>query len=651
MSSLSINRITIHKSNHANIKKQSGVATIIFVLLVGFALIATSAGIVYAMRGNIVKQVSVNAVTHAQTGVWTGAEAFRLFLCQLDGDEIETLSSNLDIEMDASYGSLSARNISVTDLTGGEYQISADIVNIHAAARSSATLNVVYAASVGSIPTAHNDGNSIDFDDDLNVAGGIEFYAPAGEVGLNVNGNVTLSGLNITPLDFINSIGKVSLDSDITVHHIHSNDDVSLKGTKVQTVKALGDFYADSAASVQQLWVNGNVDLNKVGGRFGFVDAIGYIEAEGSGSDGHGTFRSGDYVMVKDASRVELVEAVGDIDFSTWWGESVDAKSMKDIKCVSDGWSNATNLSANQSLVNCPPGSATTTATSNASNAIVPMQPLEPYVNSSRVVDVWELKSLANYIVEYDDDDSQIKITVNSVEGYDDGDELYIGDYSTTQRDYMCSQVDSGGNCLAPATPKAPICLHSSFNNSCIAYNTLSKKFTLNPNETAPGIMWFDGDLHLLGGQGMTSYLATGHITTRGAFKNSAANFAGYASVCEGDATHLEYDETIKDRYTDAYSAVYPSNLCDKTTFKYVSVLAGNFLTTKGDVHIKGLVLAANQGDKSVGDNSLGGKTIVDINRYGSETYDPTSVPNMGAANFGDSDGGPSVKILWSRYL
>jgi len=551
--------------------------------------------------------------------------------------------------MDASYGSLSANNISVTVIEAGVYHVEADIENIHAAARSSATLNVVYQVVLDKLSLAANNGNSIDFDDDLYVAGGIEFYAPAGDVGINVNGNVNLIGLNITPLDYINAIGSVTLNSDITVDHIHSNEDVNLSGTKVVSVKALGDFYADSAASVQQLWVNGEVELNKVGGRFSFIDAIGKIDSEGSGSDGHGTFRSGETVEILGAQKIDLIEAVGSVDLSSWWGEAVEVRSM--------------DLSANDSLDDCPSSTATITAESNASNSIVAMAPLEPYVNEKKAVDVWPLKSLANYVVEYDTAKSLIKVTVNNVEGFTDNSEHYIGNHSTTRRDYICSQVDGSGNCLSPATPLVPICMHSSINNNCISYDTSDQEFTLNPNETAPGIMWFDGDLHLLGGQGMTSYLATGDVTTRGAFKNSAVNFAGYASVCEGDVSHLAYDTVITDRYTDMYSAVYPKNLCDKVEFKYLpipagnigiaaggynpagdgsftggdvdlgantivqgAVLAGNFLSTRGDVEIKGLVLAANQGDKGAGDNSLGGKTVVDINTYGSTTYNPTLI-------------------------
>lgn len=677
-------------------KKQSGVATVVFVMLVGLALTATGTKVMNSVQSNQHKQVAVNSVTHAQTGVWVGAEAFRLYLAGQEASAIANLSDDLDIALDASFGSVSARNIQVETMADGLFRVSADVINTHSAARSSAALSIVYEVDPGTAspvsPPSAAPLTAVDFNDDLTLNnGGLELIgAGGGTFDIKVNGDVELGGLNVNPLGLISATGKVTIGSNVVVEDIYANDDVELNTTSVNTVRTLGDFYAGGGASVGQLWANGDVTI-QASGRFDSVHTLKNVSILTAGYLGHGYFNAGETISVDNAGPVDRLEAVGDVSLNTWSTIS-DVVSMGDISCVSQWWNNFTSLAANGGLNSCSSSGSTQ---GGASNIVTSMTPLEPYTHENTTVDVWAIQSAANYIVGFDSAQNRIKVTVNNVHGITSGSEFFVGQYNNyngvSYLDYLCETVNGSGKCMAPAEPLIPLCIGESLNNGCIQYNEVSNTFTMNPNTTAPGVMWFDGNLKLGNGFGVTTYLAAGNIETFGDFKSSSANFGGYDKTCMADATHIDKPQPVKDRYSLEFSAHYPTNLCDIANGVYLpdgtgnialaaggydpddggsysggnitlgastevtgAVLAGNVLETGGETTINGVVSTSGKGVS--GENYLAGSTTIDLS-VGSSTYNPFDMPDMsGDDTDGDTDANSTdvispTRMLWVKYL
>lgn len=697
-------------------KTQTGVATTVFIILVGLALTATGTGVINSVQSNQQKQIAVNAVTHAQTGVWVGAEAFRLYLAELDAAAINQLSGNASIGLQSSFGNVEARDITVTEPTTGVFRVSANIRNVHAAAQSAAVLNVVFEVdpatpASGGVPSVILEP-ALNFNDDLTLNGNLFLNGEdGGTFDLRVNGDVDLSNLGVNPLGTIEAIGKVTISSNVVVEHIYANDDVELNSTTVETVRTLGNFLGTGSAAVESLQANGNVVIDS-GGRFASVYSLGNVEINRGSPPGHGYINAAGTIAINQGP-VETSEAVGNISHDNYVTIGT-ATSMADIQCSNASWANFTELSANGNLVGCV---SSADALSGQSRVVTNMPELQPYTFTETEIDVWPLKSTANYIVEYDDNQGRIKVTVYDVNGIDNGSEYFLGDYvlndgtqSINFYDYLCESVDSSGDCLIPTEPLMPLCVGDTLYGGCIDYVVSTDTFKMKPNISAPGIMWFDGNLDVGGAIGMTTYLATGNISTRDSFITNASNYAGYDSTCLGTSDHLTGNENgainkpedVRARYQDEYSNYYPTNLCDIANSTYQptntgnialaaggyppdnndtyfggnivigaeskingAVLAGNVLETKGNATIFGYVSATGKGTDPADTNQFNGTTVINLST-GNMFYNPLTIPDMNAetAETRESNGGsgsgsgsnPSTddsvaRMLWVRYL
>ncbi len=675
-------------SFQARLKHQNGAASLIFVLLIGLAITASTTGLIKSIKNTQEIGVAVNAVTHAQTGLWAAAEAFRVYLASIDDLSIQDLSGDLAINMDPAYGSISANDISVTTVATGQYRISTRIVNQHLVSRSSAAIIAVY--TLGSEITPSTDPiHTVNFNHNLDINGGIEIKNNGDPVNLTVIGDVDLGGVSINPINEISATGSVTLGSKITVNSIFAEEDVVLNNTIVQTVKTLGTVIANGSATAHSIWANGDVTLN-ASGRFENINTLKNIIAK-SGGAGHGTMTAGETIKIDNSGPINSLSGVGDIEINTFT-DVTSATTMADLTCPSPWWSSTSSLSANGAINNCPSNSDSISVVPGASNTIVPMQPLTKRTFTTPSIDVWKVRNDANYFVAYDADSNDITVTVNSVESLVDGSIYKLGDYPNSGStppyyDYLCANVSSAGLCLSPAEPTLPLCFGQSLWNRCITYNHGNNTFTINPNVTAPGIMFFDGNVKLMNGHGMTTILASGDISTAGSYKQWAVNFGAYDTTCLATADHAP--GSVQARYTHSYSTHYPSNLCDKTNSEYLpietgniglaagginpdisdnpysfytggnidlgsstdvvgAVLAGNILNTGGSVTIRGLVSAGAHQENSSESNKLGGKTVIDFSD--TDDFNATGIPDMGP----EGPAGPVQKVatlLWARSL
>lgn len=672
-----------------NHKSQRGIATILVVVLVGLALTATSLGLVHSVRNTQEKRVAVHASTHAQIGAWAGVEAFRSFLGQLDSASLLALNGNLPIAFAGDYGNINA-NITNVIQNGNTVQIHADITNIHAAAAASTTVGVVYEVELASSGTCTNCielESVLDFHDDLNVTGNINFTAPAGGVTrISVDGNVNITGTTVTGVSQVYSTGSVSIDSGVSLEEIYSNDDVLLEMSAwADVVRTRGTVVTDGGAGAGTIWANKNITL---GGTKDTILANTLESISITAGFDHGEMRAKDDISISNADAVSVLKAKGNIGLTTLNVNIDQAIAEGNMNCPSLSWSKYNTISVNGLAVGCRVD--LTNITQGASHNLPVMTEVEPYTMPRFVVDVWTLKDQANYALERDTATGAGRVTVKNVNGIPDG-KHYIGLVSGNSREMICS-IATNGNCPTGATVYGSLCMGNYKNGSCLTYNSATDTWKFNGSGTAPGVIWVDGNLEMGQGWDYSTILATGNIEViKSEFRGTSVNYAGYSDVCEAGAS--QFYDWLKADYQSLFEDQYPTNLCDKTNGEYLpitlgnvalaaggynpddggtysggsihlaasnrvygAVLAGGYLTTGGDTYIHGYVTAAVSGTKGAKDNSLGSSTNIDLTQ-GSEHYNPAQVPDMtdGACPDCDGLGAPApaaagANILWSRY-
>lgn len=667
---------------------QRGAASLVFVFLVSLVVLATTSEAFKSVQKSQEVGTAINAMSHAQSATLTAAEAFRVYLESVDSSEITSLNNSFPIGMDPTYGSITVEDVSVLETDPDVFQIDTTFVNKHAAARSSAKLQVIYSLTTATpTPLGWPTSATVNFGGDLDINGGINLQNNGNAVDLVVVGDVDINGVSVNPINALRTSGSVTIGSSVTIDSIFADDDVTLANTQSTLVRTMGDFLATGNASISSVQANGDIEI-QASGRFDDISTLKNITIT-SGGGHQGYLLAGENIFAVSSGSIDSANAVGDIVMGNWF-EVKNATSMKDINCFSQYWSLTDSLSANGSLINCPSSGGSLQAISGASNTVTPPAAITPISLNTPIIDVWSLRDEVNYFVEYDDTNNRIKVTVKSVNGFIDDTEYTLARYSgsgTPYRDYLCSDVSSSGECNSPPTPTLPLCFGQSLYNDCISYNTGTNTFTVNPNQTAPGVMFFDGNLTMGDGHSITTILASGNITTNGQFQHWAANRGGFEKICEAEASHAAGG--VQRRYTESYSAHFPTNLCDMDNSTYVptrtgniglaagginpdlnanpeglytggdidlgastnivgAVLAGNILGTTGQVVIQGAVSAGAFGDESSGANSLGNSTTIDFTDTGD--FKALEIPDMAPP----VPVGPSIttaSVLWSRSL
>ena len=302
------------KTLRFNAPKEKGVASLIFVLLVSLAITAASTSVIQTMRKNQQISTAVNATTHSETGMWAAAEAFRIFLESINEISLQSLNGDMDIVMDASFGKMTVEEMDPRPVPGehGLYRVAVKIVNRHPVARSTSTLKVVYEVDSdgGGIEPA---AASVNFNDSLNVNGGIELTNNGNPIDLNVVGDITLGGVSVNPINQINATGNVVLNSKVTVNAVYAGGDIELNNSIVQVVEALGDLVVTGDGTVQEIYANGDVTIQS-SGRFEEVRSRKKILVKGGGSQG--ILNAGETVVIQNSNGVDSVESIGDVDIN-----------------------------------------------------------------------------------------------------------------------------------------------------------------------------------------------------------------------------------------------------------------------------------------------------------------------------------------------
>ncbi len=320
------------------------------------------------------------------------------------------------------------------------------------------------------------------------------------------------------------------------------------------------------------------------------------------------------------------------------------------------------------------------------------LDPVDKVAIPDLIVNVWALKSHANYVVEYDVFKSRTKVTVFNINGVPNGSVFWVGNYKFQGKDYysyLCTSFSPNGNCSSPATPGMALCLGNS--DQCMSYNIAAETWTFSGSNLAPGILWFNGNVMLNNNYNYATFLATGTVTTGGEFRGVSANYGGYDEMCLMKGAKAKNGSA---GYNAVFKKYWPTNLCDtakkdylpiptgnigiaaggydpdivprtytggnielaQNTVVFGTILAGNLLTTTGQIVVHGYVSAAAKKQKGVSDNILGGNTTIDLSAL-TKHYDPTKIPDMDVPACATGCAPPAEgstersQLVWSKYL
>lgn len=690
---------------------ERGAATILTVLLIGVGLISASMGAMHAVRSTQERQLAAHAQVNAQAGVWATVEVVRAYLQTLNKSQLTTLAAN-QVWTITGNDNLTQQAV-VVEVTPPiapalEYKVSARLTATDTAARSSSSLEVVYAV-IPANPAGNVELNGVlDFYNDLNLGGGITLNVPDG-ANFNVDGDFTANSVGITGVGLakVAVTGSVTIGSDVdaeelwgrnititggaTAAHLYAFGTPTAEGgvgtetSKSKTDTCCGNINTSGGVTgIQSMNANGNINSGGNGLAAQAVSARGTVTLSGGGSM-HGTINAGGNVVAVNGTSVDSISTRGN---ATLGGNLVKALTAVGSVTCTVNWQKYPSIIAGGAVTGCNPGSGIQ-QNLNPKPVVGLMNKLPPVKLVQPKVDAWMLRASANYAMEFEG--TKAKVTVMNIQGMING-TYYIGTYGNQPREYLCNVVDANNKCTNPAARASakPFC--NSFDGSeftgCWTFNKTpgAESWSVAGRSLPPGVMWFKGNLTLNSGVYYNTFLATGDVSTGGALATYALNYAGYGPVCDNLNIGKAKDISVKN-HSD-FEGMKPTNFCQGAEFKptalgnigilaggynpdatanattnteysgglislgaensvYGTVLAGDILkTVGGDTKIYGYISAAGL-QLSTDINDLGGSTKIDLMNL-PEGYKPEEIPNMD-----DSVGGntTTVTVLWSRYL
>lgn len=704
-------------------RRQRGVATLLIVLVVGLAVSVTVAATVYSLRGTQAKQLTTHSATAAQAAAWRGVEALRQYLLAANKEDNTVWES----WQGAERRSVTMQGIGdidgvITDVRWEDenavWLVKAQVTGravANSTLATTATVDVVY----GIDPTGNGTGTPgteggdpiasvITFNNDLNLSGSIAVKKEKdAKYQINVNGDMTTGGNTITGVDIIRATGSIRISSGSTFEVLESNGDVKFDGsvTVTKAVQARGNVCVEGGANAAgaTLKANGSVTANG-GVMLGDVQAIGRsdradgitamcvsvaLDADGNpyaidlqGNAGARTAKAEGSIRINSGS---IITADG-VRTGAHFYDANCGGSESGLAGKSVGGTGGCNPPAWNGVVLQP-------------GVQVPVSPVSPVVLDTTKFNAYTQEKNANYVFKVNSSGYRL-VTVRSVNGITDG-TYFIGDYdnnaetgwSRGYKDFMCSELAANSTpaaprCKAPVRdPPGAVCSGYSSYNACLSYDAASRKWTLAGTSALPGVMWFEGGLHLNNGTYYNTFLATENFSMGGGVKVYAMNYAGYDGMRMVGGTPKTYAPTGI-CVNSAFPGRYPTNYCDTVAGTYAppgdgvlgnyallagsynaqnqymggnialgssaeifgSVLAGNMYTSGGSTTIHGTITALSLGSQG---HAAGGSTTLDLTDLPAG-YIPTIKPchlEGTCPTIPTSGENGKVEVYWSRYL
>ncbi|MFC4952238.1 hypothetical protein [Acinetobacter puyangensis] len=271
-------------------KSQRGMATILMVALVGFALVSALLGTAYYLRMKQQAAVASHALTNAQQGAWAGVEIVRQYLQNRNATQLAAYKTASPAELTITLPTGSKNNITAKIIKAepnsdsSSYEITAQIKNNNTAAKSASTIQVVYKVDVTNSGENGNDGNSstktqaINIYTNLNysgtntltnnsgkavvvsVAGNVELHEVTNISDLYATGTVKLANTT-TQVNNIYANGTVTLEGGIAVNSVNTKAQINFKNAYANILKAGTDIQIDGSGWIYEyMYANNNIN-------------------------------------------------------------------------------------------------------------------------------------------------------------------------------------------------------------------------------------------------------------------------------------------------------------------------------------------------------------------------------------------------------
>lgn len=694
---------------------QRGFAAVLLILLAGLGITAAVLSTSYFVRGTQEQHLATHTATQAQLRAWNAVEVIRQYFSTLNATAASNLPSG-PLSISGLPGVTATVHSNSTSAAGQRITINV----AGSGAGATALIQVVYnVPTTSASPNTINSPNAINIRKNLDLTGSISVVSTTSNANFNVEGTVTLSG-SVEGINKLCATDNVSISSSVSVTTVCTNGNLTLSGSaSVTDAKVVGDVLLNGGStSIGTILSNGNVTLNGGSSHATAVATTGNVTVTGNGRADSIT-AEGD-INWSGSNTAQSISANGDVIYAGG-NSSTDINTLGDVTLKDNGNVNNINTKGNTTInsgyglgvqgslqgegsftwrnnikVNAgtvggaispaippsswpnwawvPPINVVQAAGHIVNVAAVDVPSIDSFVYPVLTIDVYPLKSEANYVFEIDAGGRR-KVTIKNVHDIPDG-SYFLGDYAHDGRgykDFLCTELKTNNkDCQTPATPWKTICEGYSTSNGCLTYASGTTLWTLAGTSLAPGVAWFEGNLKLSNGKYVNTFLASGNISTGGNMEVYSLNYAGYSAICNNDRSAYGLSNNPD------FANIYPTNYCNTTTQQFVSntlgnaaliaggykdgvfvggtvdlgasnkiygnILAGDIVSTTGSTTIYGQVTAGGQ-NTSTTSTTWRGSTRIEI-PSNVPTYNPGALPCM--ANCPSSSNQSTV--LWSRY-
>ena len=678
------------KSPLHSVKKQSGMATILVVIIIGMLLTTAMLAIVANNRSTQEKQLATHAIVHSQSGLWAGVELFREYIEKLDSTgraDLAGQSITMDFNnSDSVYNIYTIKHTPKNETTNRPAFISAKIKFYEASAKSTSAVEVYFEVLPTSCPPPCRPINGdMNFYGDLSISGTTTVKITTSST-INVDGDVGING-TVANLENINATGDIDLTVGSNNQHfinIKTNGDFTAKDGSVAVLTAKGNVK-----------LSGNYAAEEVTADKSITSTSGYLNSTSfkAGSDisvttgGVTLAKSNTKVTAGNTSRVKNIESRGSVTIHSgaYVGSGpsglVDIKSYGRVVCNKKYELNSTKLTVNPDPSVIDPsilektgltesdvvGSKCADSSNNVegwltndSNLLIEAVPeIDPFVMIKPHVNVWDLKEFANYSFSYDPDVAveidRIRIEVKGIEDKEDG-LYYLRGKNKNQK--FCLNINTAGNnwCdktkdyILPCADADDSCFSAVYSHSAVEGEVVENvEWKIQGSAITTGAYFFEGDLTDAVGFSLATRMVTGNYKTSTELDKAVApNYAGYEAVCNNNISAIA-DGNVGGQSRGGgdgtgfvnFSAYSPTDMCPvgggytPTILSNVVVAAGGIDYSKEpQVYEGGLI-------NITGTVSMFGTMIAGDRVSGSGTLNLTGA--MVALNENDAETSPNV--------
>ncbi len=607
------------RQNQISLKytEQRGAATLLFIIMAAFALMAVTARVLNAVSSAQKSFYTEHIATQAELIAWNGVNVLAAAVARLPTTTtLESLTPNSIVTLSNVPG-VSALYVGPDESnTYAVFQVTGS------SAGANSVLKVVYSLPIaaqvgtggGSSSSVSGFVNGMTLRGNTTLEGNVTY---TGSVPTNlsvVGGSLTLRG-SVSGLNEVCATGDVTVNSAISVNAICANGNVVLTGSaSASSISAIGSVTLSGGAASKIGTINSNSTVTLSGGSASAdtINSTGNVCVSGGAatasiintqgdinwkSSGTATLLNANGTVTYSTSAFSAmtnINSIGDVSLSTaqnvstkgsafltgYYGQGIGGILNSQGKLSWDNDGNKVKSGTVRSVESTPlPSYIDVNINSGHTVSITPVtvNAIPIYNPNTPTVDANALKASANFLFNGVDSNGNPIIEVQNINGISNG-SYFIAKNSSGLSNYLCASV-SGTNCSSSTLMK--VCQGYSDSNACFSYSRSG--WDINGTTMLPSVLWFNGNVTVGNGTWVNVVLASGNVTTSGSTKMYAPNYVSSGYTCQGaaDTTH-----GLSTRFSSygISSANYATQLCSGSpptlngaAIGNIAILAGSY--------------------------------------------------------------------------